>query len=613
MCGIAGVFGVVDRSAAIARARQLIDAQTHRGPDHSAVTSDVHGIAGALGYCRLAIVGVGHHGNQPIVSPSGRFVLVFNGEVYNFRDLAAEHGLGDPPSDGHVIAALWDLKRTDTLRLLRGMFALAVYDTKAITLTLAKDRYGIKPLYIRTDAAAVEFASDVRTMAEGSQLSTAALGVYLSLGALPADVSPFVGIGALAPGHRQMFELSNGVMRVQPPVRFVEDESRSSSCAAGGFRQVLVDAVRSHLVADVEVAHLMSAGVDSSLIAYAARELGVSLHCITVDTGPEGDEVQGARRVAGHYGHTLQVVQSSIDAAGVTRFFGAMQRPSIDGLNTFIVTDAVRTAGFKVALSGLGGDEAMAGYSHARLLPILRARQNGFGRLAARGASRFGQTIGRVSAKQSEFLSGEGMVNAWELCRLQRTVLNGDLVERLVGDSSWKSRIQPPQGDELGLDAFAWAQAERHLYLQSTLLPDSDSFSMANSIELRVPFVDAELREYTVSRARPSLRHSGKEAFVRELGEPILNETIERAKTGFGLPMRDMLLHGPIQALLIGCRESSAPIWCHLDRGVGLRLLQADQVQRRWSEAWALVSLNNWLESLGRTVSSTSRTQHESL
>ena len=300
----------------------------------------------------------------------------------------------------------------------------------------------------------------------------------------------------------------------------------------------------------------------------------------------------------------INIAQLFRQIPGFTRNLDdAMQRPSIDGLNTFIVTDAVRKAGFKVALSGLGGDEAMAGYSHARLLPILRARQNSVGRLAARGASRFGQAVGRMSAKQAEFLAGEGMANAWDLCRLQRTVLNHEMVGRLIGDSSLPTLIQRPEKAGLGLDVFAWAQAERHLYLQSTLLPDSDSFSMANSIELRVPFVDAELRSYTVSRARPSLRHSGKVAFVRELNEPTLNETIERRKTGFGLPMATMLEGGSLRQALLGCREPSAPVWSYLDRACAMPLLSDRRLGERWCEAWAVVSLNGWLAGVTpRTV-----------
>ena len=373
MCGIAGTIDAVTERA-WARVSLLNDAQTHRGPDHS-VIARVGGIT--LGNTRLAIQDPTPAGNQPFVSADGRYTCVFNGEIYNHRQLAERFRLPVRTAcDGEVILQLWAKLGVESLAELRGMFAIAVADTLEERLYLARDPFGIKPLYWRLlpDGSLV-FGSEVRPLARlapGVRVDDAAVARYLRFGAMAADQSPFLEITAVPPNSVAMVRQDRRVdLRPVRPGGPVAIQQRPPDLGAA-----LTESIDLHLGADVPTALLLSGGVDSAAVAAISRRLGRDLHCLTVAAEGAPDETMEARRTARHYGHRFQRVQTVLEDSDVARFFQAMQRPSLDGLNTYLICRAVHEAGFKVALSGLGGDEAVGGYSHFRLLkflPMLRA------------------------------------------------------------------------------------------------------------------------------------------------------------------------------------------------------------------------------------------------
>ena len=369
MCGIAGVIDPVAERAA-ARVHLLNDAQTHRGPDHAAVTR-----AGVitLGNTRLAILDLTPAGNQPFISADGRYVCVFNGEIYNHRQLAERFQLPVRTAcDGEVIPHLWAKLGIESLAELRGMFAIALADVLDERLYLARDPFGIKPLYWRLlPDGSLAFASEVRPLARlapGTRVDDAAVARFLRFGAMAADQSPFTEITAVPPNSVAILGQDRQV-KVRPV--------RSGGPAAVGLLSsdlgvTLAESVDLHLGADVPTALLLSGGVDSAAVAAISRLLGQELHCLTVAADGAPDETREAAQTARHYRHRFQRVQVALQDSDVARFFLAMQRPSVDGLNTYLICRAVRAAGFKVALSGLGGDEAVGGYSHFRILKYLQ-------------------------------------------------------------------------------------------------------------------------------------------------------------------------------------------------------------------------------------------------
>jgi asparagine synthase (glutamine-hydrolysing) len=599
VCGIAGAIDTIAERAA-ARVGLLNGAQTHRGPDHAVITR-----AGwiTLGNTRLAVQDPTPAGNQPFVSSDGRFTCVFNGEIYNHRQLVERFRLPVRSGcDGEVIPQLWVKLGLESLTELRGMFAIALADTLEECLYLARDPFGIKPLYWRLlPDRSLAFASEVRPLARlapGPHVDDAAVARYLHCGALAADQSPFREIHAVPPNSVVVLHQDRRaeIRPIQPGGPFAVRQPRADLGTA------LRESIDLHLGADVPTALLLSSGVDSAAVAAVSRQLGRDLHCLTVAADGAPDEAPGAATTARQYGHCHQRVQASLADANVTTFFQAMQRPSIDGLNTYLISLAVHEAGFKIALSGLGADEAVGGYSHFRLLkylPLLRTMDAiplPAGPVAEKLASALG--VAR-EAKIKRLLGKHGPRDSLGLALLQRELFPVSLVSDLtgVGDNRLVAHA-----DALGwptgcpADSFAaMAAAEVAIYLQAMLLPDADTFSMASSVELRVPFVDGHV--FSAAIDCPARRHAapGKAAIGAALGDRYLQTLATQPKRGFSLPMGPWLA-GPLAPLVTAASEPDAPVWSLVDRTAAARAgVLPLRPCRRWAEPWAFVALNGWL------------------
>ena len=601
MCGIAGTIDPIAERA-VARVSLLNQSQTHRGPDHR-VIARAGGIT--LGNTRLAIQDPTPAGNQPFVSADGRYTCVFNGEIYNHRQLTERFRLPVRTAcDGEVIPQLWAKLGVESLAELRGMFAIAVVDTLEERLYLARDPFGVKPLYWRMlpDGSLV-FASEVRPLtrlAPGIRVDDTAVARYLRYGAMAADQSPFLEITAVPPNSVAVVRQDRRVeVRPVRPDGPVAVQQRPSHLGAA-----LAESTDLHLGADVPTALLLSGGVDSAAVAAISRRLGRDLHCLTVAADGAHDETLEASRTARHYRHDFQRVQTGLEDSDVARFFQAMQRPSVDGLNTYLICRAVHEAGFKVALSGLGGDEAVGGYSHFRLLrylPMLRAMDAvplPAGAVAARLVGLLG-TAGEAKARR--LLGRHGPRSGAGLALLQRELFPASLVSDLTGVGS--DRMAGP-ADAPGWPAgcspgsfAAMAAAEVAVYLQAMLLPDADTFSMASSVELRVPFVDGHVFSAALENAYGRNSAPGKAAIGAALGDPYLEALATRPKRGFSLPMGPWLT-GPLAPLVTAASAPSAPVWSLVDRARATRAgLVSLHPRRRWAETWALTALNAWLET----------------
>jgi asparagine synthase (glutamine-hydrolysing) len=588
---------------------QINAAQVHRGPDHASV---VEVSPFVLGNTRLAVRDPTPAGNQPFTSPDGSIVVVFNGEIYNFRELAAEHAVElRTGCDGEIIPLLWAREGPACLRRLRGMYAIAVVDRRAELLFLARDPFGIKPLHWRWLDGTVAFASEVRpleSLGDAPAIDERGLRWFLRFGSMPVGRSPFAGIEVVAPGACISFD-AQGRVRDEGSTPALDDRlapwGLSAACA-------LVESVRLHLGADVPTALLLSAGVDSSLIAALAARLGRRLQCVTVAGFGHTDESATARSTAHRYGHEHTTVEATIDEEALDAFLAAMQRPTIDGLNTFLVCRAVHDAGYKVALSGLGADEAVGGYRVAaglRLLPALRAvdRMGPVAGVRDR-LVRVAHSRSLLADKGMRLLTTGGPRTPEGLVRLQRELFPAALVDRLLGQRSTvpcqpRDDRDDPGGPEPvprtsgGRDGYPrMAAAELSTYLEPMLLADADAFSMASSVELRVPYLDPVFFAAATRGRRPL----GKRTLVDQLGDEHLRRLARRPKTGFSIPMREWLERGILRRVVEDARAPDAPVWSYLDRSVGLGILHQTSGSVRWSEPWAIAVLDAWLRRCRR-------------
>jgi asparagine synthase (glutamine-hydrolysing) len=564
MCGLNG-FLRLERAARPADRDEILrtrEAMATRGPDGAGLWLAADGSV-ALAHRRLAILDLSTAGAQPMASPDGRYRLLLNGEIYNFRALRAElAALGESfrsESDTEVILALYARHGPAMLPRLRGMFALALWDGVERTLLLARDPHGIKPLYLSTAGGALRFASQVRALdasgAVGDAVDPAALAGFLLWGSVPEPRTIRRDIRAVPAGSYLVAELDGGT--VSEPVRFggfdFEGHETGEPPWPETAEAAVAESVAAHLVSDVPVAVFLSAGLDSGLVAALAQRqsAGEELASFTLRfaafAGTASDEGPLAAEVANCLG--LRHHERTVDDGELRDlrqdWLSAMDQPSVDGANTFLVSRMAAEAGLRVVLSGLGGDEIFGSYPSFRDVPRLR-RAAGWGRWAP-GAKTLAPHLARRLAPSRPKLAGllahgaslagsyflrRGLFLPAELPRLLGRRLAAEL---LAGyDPVAEARAA------LGAEAGPWRAVHRlesTLYMRNQLLRDADWAAMASSLELRVPLVDDRLRRALGRLAFEPARSEGKAAFVRRAAPELPAALFDRPKTGFGLPL----------------------------------------------------------------------------
>lgn len=620
MCGIGMALG---RHDAARRARVLADALAHRGPDDAGVevVADLSGAScGALAHRRLAILDLSAAGHQPMASADGRWVIAFNGEIYNFESLAAELRATGVMLRGHsdteVIVEGVARHGVPFVRRLRGMYALILWDRAERCAHLVRDPFGIKPLYVAEADGAVVASSELRALLAtdvvARRIAPDAVHAYLAWGSVPEPLTMIDGVRMIPAGAHVRVAVRDGVATmlgvetVSPP--WAPSGGRACTDRAEALarvREALADSVRHHLVSDVPVALFLSGGIDSSaVVALAASSTDRPLETFTITFDERAyDEAPFARTVAARYGtHHHEIRLTSADLfAELPAAIAAMDQPSLDGLNTYAVSRAVRDHGLKVVLSGLGGDELFAGYPAFR-----RARQAAALGAAPRAVRRFGATLARrmhgPAGKLALLLEAEDVATG--AYRASRALFAGRLLAALS---------ERPHGPELAvtppglspLQTVSWHELTG--YMRNTLLRDSDVFSMAHALELRVPFVDPVVAA-TVLEVDDSLKLAhgrSKPLLVDALGDLLPREVWDRPKQGFTIPfaqwMRESLRAEVAEALCDPARvrrvgiapAATAWVWRgFLDGRAGIS----------WSRPWALYTLVRWAETVGAEV-----------
>lgn len=580
MCGIAAIYAYnypaldVDRR----ELRAIRDHMAARGPDGKGEWYSQDQRVG-LGHRRLAIIDPDERANQPMLSDDERYAIVFNGEIYNFRQLRnglqARGHCFRTESDTEVLLALYSEKGEQMLPELRGMFAFAIWDTKRNSLFLARDAYGIKPLYYADDGWTLRAASQVKALLAGGKIArepepAGIVGFHL-FGSVPEPFTLYQQIRQLPAGH-YLWADERGADEPQPWFSIAQtyldaaqaDVPAGTSPAKNADRQhtvteALLDSVRHHLVADVPVGAFLSAGIDSGSLVGLMRDAGATtIQTITLAfdefEGSANDEAPLAEQVAKQYGtkHTTRRVGRQEFENDLPAILDAMDQPSIDGINTWFVSKAAAEQGLKVAVSGLGGDELFGGYPSFRDIPRwvrwLRtpAALPGLGVTFRTIVAPLLRPLG-VSPKAASmleyggdwagaYLLRRGLFMPWELPALLGVELAQEGMRRLDPLARIRSAIKP-----FPHSTFARvACMESALYMRNQLLRDADWAGMAHSLEIRVPLVDASLL-FEVGPMALKGPTWGKQCLADAPTIKLKDAIRQRPKTGFTTPVSHWL------------------------------------------------------------------------
>lgn len=563
MCGIVAEFAYGPNAPVVSREAVLKarEAMASRGPDGAGYWESADRRV-ALGHRRLSIIDVSERANQPFASADEELHIVFNGEIYNHRELRGKleaHGHAfRTTSDTEVLLALWRESGPSMVDALQGMYAFALWDAKSRMLFAARDPLGIKPLYLADDGATLRLASQVKALLAGGGVDTSPdpaghVGFFV-WGAVPEPFTLYRGISAVPAGATlEVAERDRPVIRRKEFVReSLADLSRDAAMVP--VADALRESVRRHLVSDVPVGLFLSSGIDSATLGALAREDGWKGQALTLGfdelRGRRADETGLSGRVALHLAspHVVARVQRDDFTRSLERLFAAMDQPTTDGVNTWLVSQAARREGWKVALSGMGGDELFGGYPSFRQVPRMAALLGAFGSHSGVGqAARrlLGPFVSRLtSPKYASLLEYGGSLAGAYLLR-RALFLPWELTGLLDGDVLREGWLRLETLDRLedsirgiGSPHAAVAALEATWYMRNQLLRDADWAGMAYSLEIRVPFVDATL----FSAVAPALAGSTpprKSDLFAAPHQALPTGVLHRRKTGFETPVRE--------------------------------------------------------------------------
>jgi asparagine synthase (glutamine-hydrolysing) len=595
MCSIAGIFGRGEQEVVV----RMNEAQRHRGPDDQGVVQCGNVV---LGNTRLAIIDTSAAGHQPMHDPETGNWITYNGETYNFKELRRELG-GEWASntDTEVVLRAYRRWGADAFRRLRGMFALAIWDNQRKRLILARDPLGIKPLYYYAAKDQLIFASELRALLASGlvprRLSAAGLDSYLANGSVAAPLTIIDGVRQLLPGHYlesvEFKEIEFAVPR-SDEVPDCRDE------AVARLRAGLEESVRAHLVSDVPLGVFLSGGMDSSaLVALMSRisEQRPKTFSVVFDEATF-TEAPFSRAVAARFqtDHTEITLNEDRLLSILPEALAAIDQPTMDGINTFVVSQAVKNAGITVALSGLGGDELFAGYPSFRRALKLHSLSR-----TARRVLRAALSVVRNGSVQRhkfrQLMNSEG--TPADVYRISRQLFSNELGRPRCAAPT----ITPGWGRHPVDVVNEISRLELSGYMSNTLLRDTDAMSMAHSLEVRVPFVDTRLVDYVLSLPGAwKLNHGTKgpkPLLADALADLLPRDFLARPKMGFTLPFERWLqqnLRTEVSSVLEDASMLSVPAL----NSAAVQKLWRNFLQKPravgWSRPWSLYVLAKWCE-----------------
>jgi asparagine synthase (glutamine-hydrolysing) len=620
MCGIAGIYGLEGIADPKAVIRRMTDRIAHRGPDAEGVWL---GEEVVFGHRRLSIIDPGHSSDQPFLSADGNYSMVFNGEIYNYRELRSElEKLGHSfrtNGDTEVLLAAFIQWKEQCLPKLIGMFAFAIHDRLASKLFIARDRLGIKPLYFHHGDRHFLFASELRSILASDlverKLDHTAFIDHLRYATVHAPRTIVRDVQLLLPGH--FLTISDDQLETVQWWDVNRNADRSAGALSieevrSGIKERLVTAVERRLVADVPLGAFLSGGIDSTAIVGCMADLmdrPVRTFSVVFDEEEFSEETYSSA-VAKKFktDHTVLRLRSNDLLHSLPNVLAAMDHPSGDGANTWMVSKATRGAGVTVALSGLGGDELFAGYPvfkhimqlwEKRWLTQFPVWTRAIGRSLL---SRLDRRFRRSAWSEALLLDSFTIDSTYPLSRL---LVSDRELHRLL-----RQRQLPANAVNLIMHKLIREQGAHDLpflsqvsagelltYLPNVLLRDTDQMSMAFALEVRVPFLDHELVEFVLGvRDKLKYPHTPKQLLVEALGDLLPQEIVHRKKMGFVLPW-EQWMRGDLRSF---CEERLHAMGerSFFKPGAVVELwrsfLKEEDVP--WFRLWSLVVLEDWLQ-----------------
>ncbi|MCY2687945.1 asparagine synthase (glutamine-hydrolyzing) [Salinimicrobium sp. TH3] len=588
MCGILGQINISSGEAL----KLDLDKIGHRGPDGRGEWKNSEGNV-YLGHTRLAILEPSPEGHQPMFDASKLGTLVFNGEIYNHQDLrlllpdVSWRGNSDTETLVELLAAL-GLK---ALNLLKGMFAFAFYDSRDQSVLIVRDRLGIKPLYLKFSHDTISFSSEIRALLEQGKLKFTKKGLsqYIGFGHFPQDSEIVNDIYSVPAGSWIKINRDGTLEKKMwwSGENFSKQENKLKKKDTKEVKQFVTRAIEEHLISDVGVGAFLSGGIDSSIIALVAgKKLGKNLRTFTVGfPQSEYDERDIARKVADRIGsdHTELNIDEEACVNWVKEAVNCLDLPSLDAINTYIISKAVKDAGLKVALSGLGGDELFGGYPAFKKVPSV----NWFGNLPdtlRKGSLLF---LPHGLKMKLEGLTDYSVVNLTVASRRFTSASRMNFMG--LNDGVPQIPAVPKSFDKMS--KISWA--EIYGYMIPMLLRDSDQMSMAVGLEIRVPFLDHHLVEHILKL--PENHKKGrrmKSLLVEAFKKDLVPEVYNRPKQGFVLPMQEWL-NGPLRNfaeegihVVAQYLKSQEPV---------VQMSQFTEGKLHWTRIWHWSVLGHWL------------------
>ena len=622
MCGIAGILS---ENLSAEQIKQIVikmnASLAHRGPDHNGIW-ETEGVC--LGHRRLSIIDLSENANQPFFSSNKRHVIVYNGELYNYRELKLElqrsaQGSNEVPhffktaSDTEVVLAAFLRWGKDCLRHFHGMFAFAIYDTQEKKLFAARDRMGVKPFYYHFSNDGFLFSSEIRAILhcglKNFSLNTAALAEYVMYQTVYAPKTIVKGIQMLLPGHYLEYQKGKAELTQYYDLNKIQAQEilpYEQICAK--VNELLALAVQKRMVSDVPFGAFLSGGIDSSavvgLMSKVSSEKIQTFH-VSFDESEFSESVY-AKQIAKKFNteHHEIKLQPNDFLSQLPEALKAMDHPGGDGPNTYIVSKATRNVGITMALSGIGGDELFAGYDVFKRMDELSKKTwlNAIPQFARKAA---GQVIRKKSNsvggdKKAELLAEKEITFASAYLLSRSLFTQKDLIKLLPNGDPFEqiTKIVNAVGGKKDHLLSTVSLCEMQTYLQNVLLRDTDQMSMAVALEVREPFLDHKLIEYVLGiKDEWKYPHTPKKLLTDSLGDLLPSEIINRPKMGFTLPWKEWMKN----ELKTLCEENIQELGKRdLLNEKGLNelwnaFLMGDP-KVSWSRIWHLVVLNNWIK-----------------
>jgi len=601
MCGISGI--VSPDNSRRKGVMQMIDSMNHRGPDYQDIWE---GELCTLGHNRLAIIDLDSSSNQPMISHNERYVLVFNGEIYNYQELKKELKRDwKTQSDTEIILEAFTEWGPSCLQKFNGMFALAIWDKINKVLFIARDRLGIKPFYYAAEKDVFLFASELRAILKTKQvneeINPTSIESFLKYQWVQSPDTIVKNIKQLGPGTYGLWK--NGTLTVETwwNIESIQaDEAMDYEKAKSAVRKKFNAAVDRRLISDVPIGAFLSGGIDSSAVVAAmskSSNKGVKTFSIGFEE-KEFDESEHAEEVAQLYGtdHQTLIYKPENLQKEIPTILKSFDTPSSDGVNSYIISSLVKRAGITVALSGLGGDELFCGYPVYKQLPKLLKKQAFWSlpKFMRKTVAASISVVMNIHPKWVQMIgSADGKIES--LYPYFRMINDDKTIKRIINiPRKEKSKILLTK-PELTL---SWiSEQEIQGYTQNVLLKDSDMCSMAHSLELRVPFFDHELVELALSLP-DSIKNpiTPKKLLIDALEDELPKSIVNRKKMGFAFPwdkwLRDDLREfvelnlGYAKNFTIFNQTEVKKLWSNF-------LARKNRVH--WSQVWNLVCLLNWM------------------